>query len=102
MLLSKVGANAYKLLKDILTPEKPKEKTYAELREALLSHYSPLIIAERLRSYKGCQKEGESVADYVITLKRLSATCDFCEFLKQALRDRLVSEMRIFSADCSP
>ena len=42
------------------------------------------------------------MADYVITLKRLSATCDFGEFLKQALRDRLVSEMRIFSADCSP
>ena len=96
MLLSKVGANAYKLLKDILTPEKPKDKTYAELREALLSHFSPkpLIIAERLRSYKGCQKEGESVADYVITLKRLSATCDFGEFLKQALRDRLVCSLR--------
>ena len=33
-----IGANAYRLLNDILTPEKSKDKTYAELREALLSH----------------------------------------------------------------
>ena len=91
-----IGANAYKMLKDILTPEKPKDKTYAELREALLIHYSPkpLIIAERFKFYKRGQKDGAYVADYVITLKRLSATCDFGVFLKQALRDRLVCGLR--------
>ena len=96
MLLPMVGANAYILVKDILTPEKPKDKTYAELREALLSYCSPkpLIIAQRYKFYKRGQKEGEYVADYVITLKRLSATCDFGEFLKQALRDRLVCYLR--------
>ena len=35
MLLSVVGTNAYRLLKDILTPEKPKDKTHPELREAM-------------------------------------------------------------------
>ena len=35
MLLSVVGTNAYILLKDILTPKKQKDKTYAELREAM-------------------------------------------------------------------
>ena len=34
------------------------------------------------------------MADYVVTLKRLSATCDFGEFVKQALRDRLVCGLR--------
>ena len=34
------------------------------------------------------------MADYVITLKRLNATCDFGGFLKQALRDRLVCGLR--------
>ena len=59
MLLSMVGANAYRLLKDILTPDKPKDKTCVKLREALLSHYSPkqLIIAERFKFYKRGQKE---------------------------------------------
>ena len=50
MLLSMVGANDYRLLKDILSPEKPKDKKYAELREAL-SDYSPKppIMAERFK-----------------------------------------------------
>ena len=43
-------------LKDILTPEKPKDKTYAELREALLSHYSPKPLIIDLSSTKGVRK----------------------------------------------
>ena len=34
------------------------------------------------------------VADCVITLERLSATCDIGEFLRRALRDRLVCGLR--------
>lgn len=96
VLLSVIGPTSYKLLKDILTPEKPKDKSYVELCDALKGHYSPkpLVIAERFRFYKRGQKEGESVADYVITLKQLSGTCEFGEFLPHALRDRLVCGLR--------
>ena len=98
MLLSVVGTNANRLLKDILTPETPKDKTIKR-SNALLRHHSskakPLIIAERFKFFKKWkrgQKERESVpvADCVITLERLSATCDIGEFLRRALRDRLV------------
>lgn len=54
VLLSVIGPTSYKLLKDILTPEKPKDKSYVELCDALKGHYSPkpLVIAERFRFYE--------------------------------------------------
>ena len=37
-----------------------------------------------------CQHPGESIADYVVKLRRLTATCNFGELMDDALRDRLV------------
>jgi hypothetical protein len=91
-------------LKDIISPNKPKEKSYDELCQALLGHYlpKPLVIAERFKFYKRGQNEGETIAEYVITLKHLTATCEFGDFLPQSLRDRLVCGLRNekFNVDC--
>ena len=52
MLPSMVGANEYRLLKDILTSEKPKDKAYPELREALCEYSpKPPITTERFNFY---------------------------------------------------
>ena len=40
------------------------------------------------------QKEGESIASFIVTLKNLSSTCEFGAFLPEALRDRLVCGMK--------
>ena len=79
-------------LKSAVCPVKPSEKTLAELLELLQKHYAPkpLIIAERFRFYRHCQKPGEPVADFLAELRRLSIRCEFGDFLDQALRDRLV------------
>ena len=41
VLLSVVGPVTYKLLRNLLAPAKPGEKTYDELVETLSAHYSP-------------------------------------------------------------
>ena len=58
----------------------------------LLKHYDPqpLVIGERFRFYQRSQKSGESIADFVADLRRLSIKCEFGDFLDQALRDRFV------------
>ncbi|KAM7297461.1 uncharacterized protein ISCGN_022612 [Ixodes scapularis] len=48
-------------------------------------------IAERTKFHRRYQKDGESLADFVIALKKLAMTCDFGEFLDAALRDRFVA-----------
>ncbi|RXN15243.1 Retrovirus-related Pol poly from transposon opus [Labeo rohita] len=72
---------------------KPSEMTYNELKAALLAHYrlQPLVIAERFKFQKRNQKEGESVADYIMALRQLSVSCEFGQYLSDALRDRFVS-----------
>ena len=57
-----------------------------------MQHYkpTPLIIAEHFAFHKRDQLPEEKVNDFLIELTRLARSCDFGDFLEQALRDRLV------------
>ena len=57
-----------------------------------------MVIAQRFHFYRRNQAATESIAAYVAELRRLSAHCDFAEFLDSALRDRLVCGIRSESA----
>ena len=92
VFLSVLGAQTYKLLKSLLTPESLEKKSVDELIKVLETHFSPkhLVIAERFRFWRRDQLEGESITQYSAELRRLSTHCKFDTFLPQALRDRLV------------
>ena len=93
MFLATIGPSAFKLLKNISAPDNPNTKTYEQLQDALKNHFDPepIVIAERHKFWTAYQEENESVADFVVRLKKLSTTCSFNTFLEEALRDRLVS-----------
>jgi len=78
-LLTLLGEKSYGLLRSLTSPLKPSEKTYDELCALLKEHLSPkpLLIAERFRFHKRNQATGESINDYVATLRKLSELCDF-------------------------
>ena len=44
VFLSVGGVLAYTLLRDLVSPAKPKEKTFEQLTEALKKHYEPIRI----------------------------------------------------------
>ena len=52
IFLSLIGARTYGLLRDLVAPAKPKDKSLAELTKTLRTHFEPrpLIIAERFHS----------------------------------------------------
>ena len=87
-----MGAATYKVLRNILLPAKPGEKTYAELVEALSKHYrpTPSEIVERYKFHSRVRKAGESIAYYVAELRSLSEYCNFGAVLNDMIRDRLV------------
>ncbi|XP_049517058.1 uncharacterized protein LOC119439901 [Dermacentor silvarum] len=91
-----IGKQAYRTLKNLLAPVKPEAKTYDELVRALKGHYSPkpLVIAERFRFNRRSQQENEPVAMFALELKRLAASCEFGQFLDDALRNRFVAGLR--------
>jgi hypothetical protein len=92
VLLSVVGAKTYELLRTLTAPEKPAQRTFAQLCEVLGKHLAPkpLIIAERFRFHKRNQKQGETISEYCVAIQKLSEQCEFGTTLKDTLRDRLV------------
>lgn len=96
VFLSVIGADTYRLLKNLVSPDKPSTRTYEQLCDALGDHYKPkpLVIVERFRFQKRNQHDGESNADYIVALKQLSTHCDFGAHLNDALRDRFVSGLK--------
>ena len=51
VFISSIGPKAFKLLKNLCTPEHPKNKEYVDLCRILKGHYSPapITIAERFK-----------------------------------------------------
>ena len=96
VFLSCIGPRPYKLLKSLLTPEKPEEKGLESLIDTLKSHYAPkpVVISERFKFYQRVQREGESISSYAAELKNLTVYCEFGDFLNQALRDKFVCGLR--------
>ena len=95
-LLTVVGSTHYSLLRGLVSPDLPKDKSFDGLVALLKKHYDPepIIIAERFHFYRRSQNAGESIAEYLATLRRLASRCKFGGFLGEALRDRLVCGMQ--------
>ena len=95
-LLNVMGAKTYSLLRTLVAPSQPKEKTMEELVAVLKQHYEPkrLIIARWFYFHHCDQAAQETIAEYIAELCKLATPCEFGQYLDQALRDRLVCGLR--------
>ncbi|XP_065283474.1 uncharacterized protein [Dermacentor albipictus] len=96
IFLTVIGPEAYEVLRSLVVPAAPAEKSYAEVKHLLKEHYSPRssVIAERCKFNRRVQQEGESVEGFIVEPKHLVRKCDYGDFLQDALRDRLVAGIR--------
>ncbi|XP_061131472.1 uncharacterized protein LOC133171215 [Syngnathus typhle] len=92
VLLSVMGAKMYNLLRSLVAPAKPADKTFDEIMQIMKSHLNPapLVIAERFRFHKRNQSRTETVSEYIAELRKLAEHCQFRDGLSDALRDRFV------------
>ena len=92
VFLTVVGATTYKLLRSLVSPSKPGEKSYADLITVLSAHFNPppSVIVQRFKFHTRCREPGESVAVFVSQLRSLSEHCKFGTTLEDMLRDRIV------------
>uniref|UniRef100_A0AAZ3P2I5 Tick transposon n=1 Tax=Oncorhynchus tshawytscha TaxID=74940 RepID=A0AAZ3P2I5_ONCTS len=89
-----MGGKTFNLLRSLVTPEKPGDKSYDEIVATLKGHSpKPLVIAERFRFHKRNQEEGESISQFVAVLKQFEH-CEFGRSMSDTIRDRLVCGMR--------
>ena len=75
-----------------MAPAKPTDKSFDDIVELVCDHYTPKpsAIVQRFRFHSRSQKEGESIADFVAELRRLSEHCQFEAVLNDMLCNRLV------------
>jgi len=89
VFLSVIGRKTYSLLKNLTSPNLPKDTSFKALTDKLKEHFEPrkVIIAERFSFYRRNQGPSETIAAYVAELRRLASTCAFENYLPTALRD---------------
>ena len=70
ILLSVVGAETYQLIRSLVAPAKPKEKTFDELVKLVQEHHQPILsaIVQRYKFNSRTQQAGESIAIFVAEL----------------------------------
>ena len=83
ILLSGCGASTYQLIRNLVAPAKLISKSFAELVKLVKDHHNPppSAIFQRFLFNSHSQKEGETVAEFVAELRKLS---------EQQLHDSLV------------
>ncbi|XP_049886416.1 uncharacterized protein LOC126380879 [Pectinophora gossypiella] len=92
-LITVIGSDAYELMVNLCTPEKPSTKSFSQLVKVMKTHLQPRpsLLAERFKFRQRSQKRGEKVADYAAELKKMTKDCGFTSStLKENLRDQFV------------
>ena len=96
VLLNAIGKANYQLLRNLLAPIPPAEKSFEDLVTALKGHFEPkpLVISERFAFHRRQQGQHETVLQYVAELRKLTLHCEFGAYLEEALRDRFVCGLK--------
>ncbi|XP_041823137.1 uncharacterized protein K02A2.6-like [Melanotaenia boesemani] len=92
VLISVVGPATYKLIRNLVSPDKPSTKTYSQIVAIMKDHFNPKPseIVQRYKFDSRSRQPNETVSAYVAELRRLAQDCNFGATLEQMLRDRLV------------
>ena len=80
----------------IVSPAKPSDKKYGELKTVLRKHFkrTPVTVAERRKFLRRDHGESQSLSDYVVQLKHLSLHYNYADKLDENLRDRIISGLK--------
>ena len=92
ILLSSCGASTYQLIRNLVAPGKPTDKTFSQIVLLVQDHHQPhpSNIIQRYNFHTCNQKAGESISEYVVQPRKLSEYCDFKDTLADMLSDCLV------------
>ena len=96
VLLTVCGPQTYKLIRTLVASEQTGAVDYEVIVNKVKEHVNPKPSAtvQRFLFNIRVQGPGESVADFVAELRRLSPNCEFGATLSELLRDRLVCGVR--------
>ncbi|KAJ8050962.1 hypothetical protein HOLleu_04354 [Holothuria leucospilota] len=87
-----IGPEAFEVVLSHIKPEDLSEKSYQELTNILDKYYAATRnqVALRLKFRSRKQQPDETIADYILELKKLSRHCGYGDQLETNLRDTFV------------
>lgn len=73
-----------------------EEKTLEKVLKKFAAHFRPVknVIFERVRFNQLCQLQGQSIHDYITTVKSHADNCDYGEMKQELVRDKIVVGLR--------
>ena len=92
ILLSACGTSTFTTIESVVDAETLKDIAYSNLVKKLSEHYDPVpsSIVQRYKFYNRTRQEGESVTDFMASLREIAKYCEYEGTLNMMLRDRLV------------
>ena len=92
IFLSVCGPSTCSLIHSLVSPKAATDFSYTQVVELAKKHYNPRLsaITQQFKFNSQVQQSGETVAEYVAELRKLTEHCDFKETLEDMFRDRLV------------
>ena len=79
--LTAAGKDTYALVKTLVFPQKPTDKSYNELKQALLQHLLPTNFqaTERAAFHSLVRASNESIRNFILKIQQQAARCNFCD-----------------------
>ncbi|XP_037297396.1 uncharacterized protein LOC119190190 [Manduca sexta] len=95
-MIATMGDEAYELLVNLASPNKPSDLVYQVVVDMMRNHLQPTpsSLAERFRFRQKRQGAEEDIAAYVAELKKLARNCKFAANLNENLRDQFVCGLK--------
>ena len=89
LLLAVISPANYRLLRSLIYPQKPCEKSYDEVVVVMKAHHcpKPSVIIQCFCFHNRFRQPGESVSTYISELRALSEHCGFGLCLDDMLQD---------------
>ena len=83
VLLSACGGGTYHLIRSLVFPAKPTEKSFGEIVQLLHAQLlpAPSSIVQRFKFFCRSQQDSESVSHFVVELRKLTECCEFGDTL---------------------
>ena len=83
------------MLGNLVAPDKPSSKSYAELIAVMSGYYNPkpIVTVQRCQFFSLLRQPDESIFSFVVELRSLAKDCDFGTALDDNFRDRMVCDV---------
>ncbi|KAK2575241.1 hypothetical protein KPH14_012756 [Odynerus spinipes] len=96
VLITMMGPEAYKILKDLCGPLPPSDRRYEELCAILDKQFSPSISVhrERRKFYGLKQGNGETISQWFARIKSEASNCKFGAQLENIIRDKFIAGLK--------